>query len=106
MHLPVIIQGVRGNGTSYELKGTMPFSALGISNVFVNQALSEAEKIRKIKSETLKQFADHRYEGGRLVAKESGREMARSQGVRRDTTRHRMWMCRDVCTAQHQLGVC
>ena len=75
IHLPVIIQGVRGNGTSYEIRGTMPVSALGVQNVFVNQALSEADKLRTIKSETLKQFASHRYDNGKLVVYEVSSEI-------------------------------
>ena len=70
VHIPVVIQGVRENGTSYEIQGTMPVSALGVSNVFANQALSEAERIRKIKSEPLFFFAQHRYSNGKLVVYE------------------------------------
>jgi hypothetical protein len=74
--IPVLIVGQRLNGRgSYEIAGTMPVSAVGIPNIMANQALSDDQRTKKIKSEVLKNFAEHRYENAKLVVYEVSDEI-------------------------------
>ena len=48
---------------------------LGLPAIMANQALSEVERTRKIKSQALKHFADHRYLEGKLIVYEASQEL-------------------------------
>ena len=52
--IPVIIEGVRLNGSRYTIRGHMPTSFLGLDKVMANEALPEEQRINKIKTTVLK----------------------------------------------------
>ena len=73
--IPVIIEGVRLNGSRYTIRGHMPTSSLGLDKVMANEALSEEQRINKIKTTVLKQFSENRTENGRTVVYEVSDEI-------------------------------
>ena len=73
--IPVTVRGKRLNGSEYIIRGFMPATALGVPKIMQNASLTQRQRVSKIKSEVLKNFADHRYLNGELVLNEVSDEL-------------------------------
>ena len=73
--IPITVRGRRLNGSEYTIRGFMPASALGVPQIMQNATLTQSQRVAKIKSQVLKNFADHKYLDGELVLYEVSDEI-------------------------------
>ena len=66
VHVPVVVEGLRRNGTPYKHITYLPTSLMGMDRIMANTRLSHAARIAKVKSQVL-QHMDVRTENGRTV---------------------------------------